>query len=186
MKAPAAALLAMTALFAIAPSALAQSGGQTAVPDTEKVKQVIVYGNDPCPMSDSGEILVCARLPDGDRYRIPKELRTDPNDPRVQSWVNRAQALEYVGRSGTESCSPVGAGGATGCFAQLAKAAKEERKAMMGSAGWADLVAKERAKRLSTIDADSAKIEAQAKADERAAASRPAETPPAPAADPGK
>lgn len=174
MKAPAAALLAMAASFAVAPSsASAQPAPQAAASDTEKVKQVIVYGNDPCPMSDSGEILVCARLPDGDRYRIPKELRTDPNDPRVQSWANRAQSIEYVGRSGTESCSPVGGGGFTGCFAQLAKAAKEERKAMLGSASWADLVAKERQKRLSTIDAESEQIEARVKAEE--AAKPPAE-----------
>lgn len=186
MKAPAAALLAMTALLAIIPPASAQPGGQTAVADTDRVKQVIVYGDDPCPTSDTGEILVCARLPDGDRYRIPKELRTDPNDPRVQSWANRAQALEYVGKSGTQSCSPVGAGGFTGCFAQLARAAKEERKALMGSASWADLVAKERARRLSTIDADSAEIEAKATAEERAGARPPAEAAPATAPAPAK
>ncbi|HTH28274.1 MAG TPA: hypothetical protein VL918_07395 [Sphingobium sp.] len=173
MKAPAAALLALAASLAMAPSASAQTAAPAAAPDTEKVKQVIVYGDDPCPTSDSGEILVCARLPDGDRYRIPKELRTDPNDPRVQSWANRAQSIEYVGRSGTESCSPVGAGGFTGCFEQLARAAKEERKAMLGSASWADLVAKERQKRLSAIDAESEAIEARVKAEE--AARSPAE-----------
>ena len=75
--------------------------------------------------------------------------------------------MEYVGRSGTESCSPVGAGGATGCFAQLARLAKAERQAL-DNASWKDLVAAERAKRLSTIDADSKAIEAQAQADERA------------------
>jgi hypothetical protein len=179
MKAPA-TLLAMTAIFAVVPPAFAQPVDQ-APSDTEKVKQVIVYGDDPCPTSDTGEILVCARLPDGDRYRIPKELRTDPNDPRVQSWANRAQSIEYVGRSGTESCSPVGAGGFTGCFEQMARAAKEERKAMLGSASWADLVASERARRLSAIDAESEAIERRVKAEEEAAKAR--ETP---AAAPGK
>jgi hypothetical protein len=94
--------------------------------------------------------------------------------------VNRAQSIEYVGRSGTESCSPVGAGGFTGCFEQMARAAKEERKAMLGSASWADLVANERAKRLSTIDADSAAIEERVKAEEAAKAKE------TPATDPGK
>lgn len=180
MKAPAAALFAMTAMLAISQPAFSQPSQPAAPADTEKVKQVIVYGDDPCPTSDTGEILVCARLPDQDRYRIPKELRTDPNDPRVQSWASRAKSIEYVGRSGTESCSPVGAGGFTGCFEQLARAAKEERKAMLGSASWADLVAKERANRLSTIDADSAEIEERVKAEEAAGAKD------APAADPGK
>jgi hypothetical protein len=76
--------------------------------------------------------------------------------------------MEYVGRSGTESCSPVGSGGATGCFAQLSRLAKAERQAL-DNASWKDLVAAERAKRLSTIDADSEAIEARVKAEEKAA-----------------
>lgn len=161
-------LLASLPLLLPAAPALAQSGGQAATQDVEKVRQVIVYGDDPCPASQGDEITVCARLPDGERYRIPKDLRTDPNDPKVQSWMNRAESIEYVGRSGTDSCSPVGAGGATGCFAQIARAAKAERKALMGSSSWADLVEAERRKRLSTIDADSDQIEAKAKAEEAA------------------
>lgn len=161
--------LLLIGLLAALPATV-HAQGSTAVPDTDKIKQVIVYGNDPCPASTGDEITVCARLPDAERYRIPKELRSDPNDPKTQSWMNRAESIEYVGRSGTDSCSPVGAGGATGCFAQMARAAKAERKAMMGSSSWADLVAAERAKRLSVIDADSEKIEAQAKAEEAAAA----------------
>ncbi|HEX7853955.1 MAG TPA: hypothetical protein VF503_09690 [Sphingobium sp.] len=147
-------------------AAFAQAQGPDAGP--EKIKQVIVYGNDPCPTSTGDEIAVCARLPDKDRYRIPKELRTDPNDPKVQSWMNRAESIEYVGRSGTDSCSPVGAGGATGCFQKLARNARAERKALLGDSSWSDLVAAEREKRLSTIDADSESIERQAKAEEAA------------------
>lgn len=192
MKASTAAILTATAMLAAIPSAIAQPTGQSAPADAEMVKQVIVYGDDPCPASTGNEIQVCARLPEGDRYRIPKELRTDPNDPRVQSWANRAKSIEYVGRSGTESCSPVGAGGFTGCFEQIARAAKEERKMLMGDASWADLVAKERAKRLSTLDADSEAIEARVKAEEaakaRAAATGATTSAPGtpPAADPGK
>lgn len=138
--------------------------------DTDKVKMIYVYGDDPCPQASSDEIQICARLPDKERYRIPKELRGDPLAPQNQSWVNRARTLETAGASGINSCSTAGAGGWTGCFAKLARAAKEERKAMLGSATWADAVAKEREKRLGTIDTDSEKIEAQAKADEEAKA----------------
>jgi hypothetical protein len=77
------------------------------------------------------------------------------------------RSIEYVGRSGTQSCSPVGAGGFTGCFSQIARAAKEERK-QMGDASWADLVSAEREKRLSKIDKDSDQIEARVKAEEAA------------------
>lgn len=173
---PTKAFGALFLALSLSGTAVHAKGGQTVVADSEKVKQVIVYGADPCPTSTGDEIMVCARLPDKDRYRIPKELRSDPNDPKTQSWMNRAESIEYVGRSGTDSCSPVGAGGATGCFAQIARAAKAERKAMMGDASWSNLVAAEREKRLSTIDADSDKIEAQAKADEAADAKAAAAT----------
>ncbi len=160
-------LLATVALTAAWPGGAAMAQATDA--GTEKVKQVIVYGDDPCPASSGDEISVCARMPDKDRYRIPAQLRTDPNDPKVQSWLNRAQAIEYVGKSGTDSCSPVGGGGFTGCFQQIARNAKAERKAFMGDSSWANLVAAEREKRLSVIDADSDKIEARAKAEEAAA-----------------
>lgn len=163
MQKPAFIALAVALPLFAAPVSAQQQG-----PETEKIRQVIVYGDDPCPSSEGGEITVCARMPDKDRYRIPKELRTDPNDPKVQSWVNRAQSLEYVGRSGTDSCSPVGAGGMTGCFQQLARNARAERKALMGDASWANLVQAEREKRLSTIDADSESIESRVKAEEAA------------------
>ncbi|MFT3966825.1 MAG: hypothetical protein QM690_13190 [Sphingobium sp.] len=173
MKAPsvtaAIALLTLSAassVFGPGSAALAQAQGPEA--GAEKIRQVIVYGDDPCPASAGDEITVCARLPDKDRYRIPKELRTDPNDPKVQSWLNRAESIEYVGRAGTDSCSPVGAGGATGCFQKLARNARAERKALLGDASWADLVAAEREKRLSTIDADSEDIEKRVQAEEAA------------------
>lgn len=162
-------LIAALALAATLPG-LAFVGAQAQEdPGAERVKQVIVYGDEPCPTSTGEEIMVCARMPDKDRYRIPTALRTDPNDPKVQSWLNRAESIEYVGKSGTDSCSPVGGGGFTGCFQQIARNAKAERKTMMGDASWADLVAAEREKRLSVIDADSREIEARVKAEEAAA-----------------
>ncbi len=177
-------LLALGAVALAATPALAQPGREGPSPvggsgplDTEKVKQVFVYGEDPCPTGDADEIVVCARLPDNDRYRIPQELRTDPNSPQVQAWANRARTLETVGATGINSCSTAGGGGFTGCFAQLARQAKEERETLLGSATWADAVAKAREERLSRIDAESETIEQQAKeeeanaaADERAAA----------------
>ena len=46
-----------------------------------RVNQLIIYGDDPCPQSTNEEIIVCARLPENDRYRIPPNVRDDPNDP---------------------------------------------------------------------------------------------------------
>ncbi|MGC4251042.1 MAG: hypothetical protein QM605_06095 [Sphingobium sp.] len=175
MKTPMIALAAlMMAGAALPASALAQTGpadqaAPAAAPDNEKVNLVIVYGDDPCPQSAGNDIVVCARKDEKERYRIPEPLRGDPNQPSHQAWGERVRSMEYVGRSGTESCSPVGGGGTTGCFAQLARLAKAERQ-QADSASWKDLVEAERARRLSTIDADSKAIEAQAVAEEKARA----------------
>jgi len=53
-----------------------------AKPGDEKINQLIIYGNDKCPESVGDEIVVCARMGEADRYRIPTNLRGDPNDPR--------------------------------------------------------------------------------------------------------
>ena len=88
---------------------------------------LIVYGNDPCPTSNGEEIVVCARRPENDRYRIPEELRTTPKG--APTWSERAKSLEYVGASGAQSCSTTGPGGWTGCWRELMRQAREERKA---------------------------------------------------------
>lgn len=164
-------MIAAFALASAAAPALAQQGAapaETGTAGSEKVNIVIVYGDDACPQSQGDDIVVCARKGEEERYRIPEPLRGDPNMPSKQAWGERVRSMEYVGRQGTESCSPVGGGGATGCFAQLSRLAKAERQAL-DNASWKDLVAAERAKRLSTIDADSDAIEARVKAEEKAA-----------------
>lgn len=163
----AALLLIGAAMPALAQPATAQTAA--AVPTTEKVNLVIVYGEDACPQSQGDDIVVCARKGEEERYRIPEPLRGNPNEPSKQAWGERVRSMEYIGRSGTESCSPVGSGGATGCFAQLSRLAKAERQAL-DNASWKDLVEAERGRRLSTIDADSEAIEARVKAEEKAKA----------------
>lgn len=165
-------LIAALLLTGFTIPALAQpSSAPTAAtaPTTEKVNLVIVYGEDACPQSQGDDIVVCARKGEEERYRIPEPLRGNPNEPSKQAWGERVRSMEYIGRSGTESCSPVGSGGATGCFAQLSRLAKAERQAL-DNASWKDLVEAERGRRLSTIDADSDAIEARVKAEEKAKA----------------
>ncbi len=158
------ALLGLTVSL---PSA-AQDRASAGVADDASVKinQLIVYGDDPCPESTADQITVCARKGENERFRIPEALRDDPRAPGRESWTNRAEALEYVGKSGTDSCSPVGAGGFTGCFAQLMRQARAER---MGAdnVSWAQLVEAERRKRLEKLDAEAEAIEQQLREQER-------------------
>jgi hypothetical protein len=127
----AAALAAATAALTYAPAA-AQNQARTG----ERISRVIVYGNDPCPRGPDGEIVVCGRRGESERYRIPPELRGDATrDPESESWASRAQSLEYVGRAGIQSCSTVGPGGFTGCWAELMRAARNERRTADGEPG---------------------------------------------------
>jgi hypothetical protein len=114
------------------------------------VNQLIIYGDDPCPPSSGDEIIVCARLPEDDRYRIPENLRGNPNDPASQSWTNRALELSYVGRTGAESCSTVGPGGFTGCFNQMVRQARTER-ANSEDINWNAMIEEAREERMRRI-----------------------------------
>jgi len=97
------------------------------------VSQIIVYGNDPCPRSTDDNVVVCARKPEGERFRIPEKLRGGGSFQSRQSWANRATQFETYGRTGPNTCSPVGPGGFTGCSERLTKQAfkelQEERNA---------------------------------------------------------
>lgn len=142
-------------------------------PNDEKINQLIIYGEDKCPESKGDEIVVCARMGEADRYRIPSSLRNDPNDPRNQATSERIKSYEYVGASGTMSCSPSGAGGFTGCgLAEINKAYAE--KAQDPGITFGRLIAAERAKRMAGIDAEAAEVEARVEEFEKGRAEREA------------
>ena len=149
------------------------AAAQQATVDGEKVNQVVVYGDDQCPKSADDEILVCAKLPEGERYRVPEMLRGNPLDVRNEAWANKVVAVELIGRFGTDSCSPSGLGGFTGCTQALVAGAKAERQAA-DKTDWQAMIADERAKRLAGIDSASDEVEAAVLAEERAMAERQA------------
>lgn len=159
MKRTALLFATLGSALAFAAPAAAQEGSQ------EKVNQLIVYGDDPCPASTGDEITVCARKEEAERYRIPEILR-QTSSPQNEAWNNKVIAYETVGRSGTLSCSPVGPGGSTGCTTKLINTAYAEKRegadVKMGQ-----LIAAEREKRLSTIDAEAADTQARVEELER-------------------
>ena len=122
----------MTKLILPLAAAAAMAGGFAALSapavaqSSDHVSEIIVYGNDACPRSTDDAIVVCARKPEADRYRIPEKFRSSGPRQSRQAWANRARALETVGATGINSCSPVGPAGFTGCMMQVIKQARRE------------------------------------------------------------
>ena len=137
----------IAAILAIVPASAQDETG-------EKVNMVIIYGEDDCPQPTGDEITVCARKAEGERYRIPENLRTSDSVENT-AWTRRVETYEMIGDFGTESCSPAGAGGFTGCVRQMVDAAYKDR-AEGSDVRFGQLIEAARAERLSTIDADAA------------------------------
>lgn len=103
-----------------------------AVPDPtpETYRMLVVYGDDPCPRSETDDIVVCAREPESERYRLPKRFRDQKPEAAKESWTNTAQSLEMVSKEGLpNSCSVIGSNGQSGCFRQFARIMREQRQA---------------------------------------------------------
>ena len=116
-----AASVAVLPLVPAAPAA-AQNAAQNGV--------LVIFGNDKCPTnSDGEEIVVCTRLDEAERFRIPKTLRDTTGRPQAtESWAVRQQDAMTVNNIGQGSCSTVGAAGGTGCFVKQATAARAEAR----------------------------------------------------------
>ena len=90
---------------------------------------LVVYGNDPCPSSGAdNDVVVCARRPEEERYRIPRRIRE--RQPTETSWASRVEGLDEESRPmRPNSCSVVGSNGFTGCNAAMIRQWYAERRA---------------------------------------------------------
>jgi hypothetical protein len=96
----------------------------------EKTTSAIVYGDEPCPKGADGEIVVCGRRDESERYRIPEELREDKTKrPSEVAWGARNRLLDDAARDTMPgSCSVVGSYGQSGCRQQMLRQWGEERQ----------------------------------------------------------
>ena len=93
----------------------------------QRTSEIIVYGTDPCPRATDDDVVVCARRPEAERFRIPEVLRETGTLQQRQSWTKQAEALATAGATGVGSCSAVGPGGHTGCAQQEINRAFRDR-----------------------------------------------------------
>ena len=119
-------LFPLLAFAALAPAAAQEP--------PERETSVIVYGDDPCPQPQAeDEIVVCARRPEEERYRIPEPLRRAADRPPETSWSSQVAALEEAQReTRPDGCSVVGSFGQTGCTQEMLRRWRAERRALEG------------------------------------------------------
>lgn len=129
-------LFPLLAALALATPGLAQTDdeslAQSAVPPG-KYSILVTYGDDPCPVAEGDEIIVCAQRPESDRYRVPKELRQELKDDTPVgggSWASAVEGYDNIARATRpDSCSPVGSYGFSGCSALALRQWFEARRA---------------------------------------------------------
>lgn len=151
-------LIAAAPICAAFPAAAQDDAG-------DKVNMVIVYGDDECPTPAEGEITVCARKEENERFRIPENLRYS-DDPENLAWTERVERYEMVGDFGIMSCDPAGFAGWTGCTQQMIEAAYADKREG-SNVRFSQLIEAARAARLSTIDEDAADQQARVEQIER-------------------
>jgi len=125
-------------LFSLALAASAFSAADAEDPPAKaedtpaKATSVTVYGDDPCPQTTPDEIVICARRPEHERYRIPKEFRKKKEDaPSERSWADRLRSMDDVTAfSRPNSCSVVGTYGQSGCWDQMLRQWRAQRREM--------------------------------------------------------
>jgi hypothetical protein len=117
--------------FALLGASHAAAAQPEAEPPPRRELRVTVYGDEPCPVAQSpDEIVVCGRLPEDERYRIPRALR-DRRDRRTggTAWGARVEDLEEAQRdTRPNGCSVVGTMGQTGCAAANARQWYRDRR----------------------------------------------------------
>jgi len=124
----------MTRLMTVLLGSAAAMAGASALPapamaqSADSVSEIIVYGNDPCPRSTDDQVVVCARRPEAERYRLPQQYRPSGTRQEKSAWANKARSMQNVGATGTNSCSAVGPGGFTGCLTQEIQQARRETR----------------------------------------------------------
>lgn len=111
-------------LFLLCAHPVLAETAEPAVPSQpEKWSFLTMIGEEACPEteieSSDDEIIVCAKVSESDRYRIPKKLRdTGIETDSAQSWTSVVETLDESARAARpDSCSVVGSNGFTGCLA---------------------------------------------------------------------
>ncbi|MBL0924326.1 MAG: hypothetical protein IBJ12_07650 [Sphingomonadaceae bacterium] len=107
---------------------------QSDVPPTtaempERISFLVAFGEEKCREPVGDEIVVCANMPENERYRIPLALRKKERVVTDRSWSSAVEALDsFASDLRPNSCSVNGSNGFTGCTQQLLQQWFAERR----------------------------------------------------------
>lgn len=95
----------------------------------ERISFLVAFGDEKCREPEGDEIVVCATVPENERYRIPLALRKKEAVVTDRSWTSAVETLDSFARDlRPNSCSVNGSGGFTGCTQQMLQQWFAERR----------------------------------------------------------
>jgi hypothetical protein len=100
----------------------------------ERISFLVAFGEEKCREPVGDEIVVCATVPENERYRIPPALRKKETVITDRSWSSAVETLDSFARDlRPNSCSVNGSGGFTGCTQKLLQTWFAERRGKLRS-----------------------------------------------------
>jgi hypothetical protein len=122
--------LVLVGAFVTASASLAQDDVPPAPSEMpERISFLVAFGDEKCREAVGDEIVVCANVPENERYRIPLALRTKERVVTDQSWTSAVETLDSFARDlRPNSCSVNGSGGFGGCTQKLLQQWFAERR----------------------------------------------------------
>lgn len=106
----------------------------TAAEMPERISFLVAFGEEKCREPVGDEIVVCATVPENERYRIPVALRKKETVITDRSWSSAVETLDSFARDlRPNSCSVNGTGGFTGCTQKLLQTWFAERRGKLRS-----------------------------------------------------
>jgi hypothetical protein len=95
----------------------------------ERISFLVAFGDEKCREAVGDEIVVCANVPENQRYRIPLALRTKERVVTDQSWTSAVETLDSFARDlRPNSCSVNGTAGFGGCTQKMLQQWFAERR----------------------------------------------------------
>lgn len=120
----------LVGLFFAASASLAQEDEAPSPSEMpERISFLVAFGEEKCREAVDDEIVVCATLPENERYRIPIALRKTETVVTDRSWSSAVETLDSFARDlRPNSCSVNGSAGFGGCTQKMLQLWFAERR----------------------------------------------------------